>query len=172
MRPCHTRASSSLIIERQTVSNASCANQNSPVLNRSRAFSRYRRRSSGAICRLPSAISNPQEIQSTVTARNRANEDLDLALGAGLLDELITGTYRLRREHPDAKDLMLAHEQRGPLHRSAGRTESIRKLTDGVSHLPRPGCTDRWTECRLDTMRRTNPIRPGDVPRVVGAGAI
>src|SRR5258705_3243386 len=114
MRPCHTRASSSLIIERQTVSNASCANQNSPRLTSSWACSRYRRRSAAAISFLPSAIGDPQEIKRAVATRYRTDEDFCLALGSSLFDQPVPGTNQLRREHPDAKDLMLAHEQCGP----------------------------------------------------------
>src|SRR5882672_3973653 len=118
MRPCHTRASSSLIIERQTVSNASCASQYSPWLKRSRACSRWRRRSPAAICCRPSAISDPEQVNCAVTARDGADQHFGaLAARARLLDELVTRADRIGCEHPDAEDLVFAHEQRGPLHR-------------------------------------------------------
>src|SRR5882672_289534 len=125
MRPCHTRASSSLIIERQTVSNASCASQNSPLLNNSRACSRDRRRSAAAICCLPSAISRDgrltangrqlQKVQCPVTAGDGPDQDLRGGTRrSSFTDQAVARTDCVRREHADAKNLMPAYEQCRP----------------------------------------------------------
>src|SRR6266851_4536952 len=174
MRPCQTCASSSLIIERQTVSNASWANQNSPVLNSSRACSRYRRRSSGAISRRLSANGRQrQQIQRPVATRNSPYQDFNRgARRSRLLDQAVTRPDSVCGKHADAEDLMLAHEHRGPASRSAAGPQPLGEVADGVSHLPGARCPDGGTERRLDAMRGTDPIRERDVASVIRSGTI
>src|SRR6266576_5601140 len=179
IKPCQTRASLSLIIERHTVSNASWANQYSPELNSCRACSKYRWRSSGFMSVVRgtwcvdrrafprtthhSQHTQCQEIQRSVATRDRSHQDLDgLAARPGFFHEPITGAHGIRREHADAEHLVLADEER-----RTGDVQPLGQLTDRVRHLPRARRTDRGTERGLDAVRRADPVGPGDVARVV-----
>src|SRR5438552_5922831 len=131
-------------------------------------------RVSRASCVVRRAWTDPQEVERPMTAGDRPNEHVGLAGSAGLLDQPVPFANRLRREHPHAEDLMLAHKQRRPAHLPTAGPQPCCKLADRIPHLPRALGADRRAKRRLDAMGRADPVRPRDVARRIRAatGAI
>src|SRR5204862_2225035 len=71
-------------------------------------------------------------------------------------------------KHSHAEHRVLAHEQRRSRDRATALAQAIRKLTYRVTHLPGARRADRRTQGRLDAVRRTHPVGPRDVARLIG----